>query len=487
MKPEKGKMKKSIGRLAPAVALTVLFFAGCSALAERAIEKRTPASAGEQWRPKKGETTRTDTSLTMAQLPRELLERQWSLEDIVDIALRNNPATRASWQAARSAAARHASEQGAWLPRIDGTAEFNRASGAVAGGRLNYQSISYEAGFTLNYILFNFGKRRAVIESARQEMLAYNWSHNAAVQNVTLLVQEAYYRYLYVKATRLARQAALEEAGRGLDAAETRRGAGLATVADVLQARTHVSQAELALQSVEGEIQTIRGSLATAMGLPADIEYDIDVLPEDIPVDSVTVTVDRYIEQARAMRPDLAAFRARALQAGADLVSVRAERYPSFSLRGGASRIYYNSRDRSGDLYNFGFMMSVPLFTGFSHTNDVLAARADAEEAKEQYRRMEQQVMLDVWTSYYELKTAGKRLQTSRDLLRSATESHQVAEERYRAGVGGILELLQTQAALEDARAQNIAARTDWLLFLARLAHDTGALGLTEIKLSPEE
>jgi outer membrane protein TolC len=51
-----------------------------------------------------------------------------------------------------------------------------------------------------------------------------------------------------------------------------------------------------------------------------------------------------------------------------------------------------------------------------------------------------------------------------------------VALGRYRAGVGGIIELLTAEAALENARAQEVQARTDWFLSIAQLAHATGTL-----------
>jgi outer membrane protein TolC len=43
-----------------------------------------------------------------------------------------------------------------------------------------------------------------------------------------------------------------------------------------------------------------------------------------------------------------------------------------------------------------------------------------------------------------------------------------------------MIELLTVQSALEDARAQNLLARTDWFLSLAQLAHDTGSLWIPE-------
>jgi outer membrane protein TolC len=69
-----------------------------------------------------------------------------------------------------------------------------------------------------------------------------------------------------------------------------------------------------------------------------------------------------------------------------------------------------------------------------------------------------------------------QRLTTSRDLLRDAQESVNVAMGRYRSGIGSILDLLTAEAALENARAEEVQARTDWFQSVAQLAHDTGSL-----------
>jgi outer membrane protein TolC len=74
------------------------------------------------------------------------------------------------------------------------------------------------------------------------------------------------------------------------------------------------------------------------------------------------------------------------------------------------------------------------------------------------------------------LRTANDRVRTSRDLLASATQSEVVARERYREGVGSIVDLLVAQNALAAARAQSVDARWQWRTALSQLAHDVGVL-----------
>jgi len=473
-------IESSAGRLCRAAVLLLALAAagGCAGYLRQGLTERTASRPGAQWVPPPMARIRPDTVRPAVELPAGLLQKADSLtlELIVDITLQNNPDTRASWASAKAAAARLGSEKGAYYPQLDASAQANRAQGSVAGGRFSYNQIAFGPAVTLNFLLFDFGKREADVESARQDLYASNWTHNATLQNVVLRVERAYFQYLYAKALRQARQQSVEEARENLEAAEQRRKAGLATITDVLQARTNRSQALLAFQEVDGQVKTIRGALATAMGLPADIAFDVGFLPNELPVEMVSETIDKLMAQAENRRPDLAAARARVRQAEADLASVRAEDYPSFSIQGSLGRDYFNSRDRYSDNKRASIMLSVPLFTGFSRQNDVLESQADLERSQGEAEALRRQVILDVWISYYDLQTAAQRMDTSRELLATATESHQASQERYRVGVGSILELLTAQAALEDARAQDVAARTDWLLALAQLAHDTGNL-----------
>jgi outer membrane protein TolC len=53
-----------------------------------------------------------------------------------------------------------------------------------------------------------------------------------------------------------------------------------------------------------------------------------------------------------------------------------------------------------------------------------------------------------------------------------------VARGRYQEGVGSILDLLTAQSALETAQAEDVRARSDYLVALAQLARATGHLDL---------
>src|SRR5262249_19183822 len=155
---------------------------------------------------------------------------------------------------------------------------------------------------------------------------------------------------------------------------------------------------------------------------------------------------------------------------------VRAEGLPSINATASAGQSFLGSFDNRVTPYSAAIALRFPLFTGWRNTYDLRQAETEVRIADEDLRGLEQQIGLQVWTSYFALQTATRRLTTSRDLLASAQESANVATERYRAGVGNIIDLLTAEAALEAARAQEVQARADWFVAVAQLAHDTGNL-----------
>jgi TolC family type I secretion outer membrane protein len=396
-----------------------------------------------------------------------------SLPQVIDIALANNPETRAAWLRARVAEAEVGSSQAAYLPEIDGAVTASRSTGANGDART-----AITPSLALSYLLFDFGGRASVVEQARQSLIAADFEHNQIIQDVVLQAEQAYYDYLDAKALLEAQDATLKERDAALEATNARHNAGIATIADVLQARTARAQAQLTRDTIAGNLRTVEGQLATVMGLPATMQFDFGTLPLDIPARSVADQVDALIARAVTQRPELAAARADAARLAARITEVRSAFRPSVGVTSSVGRtIAIGGGSNSATPYSIGATLRVPLFTGGRNVYDVRAAQLEAELARENIRSVEQRVNLQVWTSYFALQTAEQRLVSVRELLRSAQQSVDVAAGRYRSGVGTILDLLTAEAALESARAEEVQARTDWFLAIAQLAHDTGSLG----------
>lgn len=465
---------------AAAAAVAVIMLAACASM--DSITKRTADSPQHAWTPPASET-KPPEPLPAPSIPADLTAagRAWTLADIVDVGLSNNPGTRAAWDAARAASAAVGASMGAYLPQINAALPGVKQKAVFAGGRFIIDQMTLTPTASLSLLLYDFGGREATIQTARRALEAANWTQNAVFQSVILQIESVYYQYLSSRALLEAQEANRKGAQANFDAANDRHRAGVATVADVLQAKTALSTIELQIVTTRGLIQTLHGSLASAMGLPADAAFEVsDNLPESIPFDAVGKQVDLCIKDATARRPDLAAARSSVLEAEAGVRKARSTFFPSFSLTGNMGRIYYkaspsNPNPVSNPFYSLSVSVNLPFLFGLQQYA-VLEAKAQADVARDQMADLRHGIELEVWTSYYGLKTAEQKILTARDLLESAQASYDVALGRYKEGVGSILDLLTAETVLENARVQNVQAKSDWFLALVQFTYDTGVL-----------
>lgn len=418
------------------------------------------------------------------------IDHAWTLVDVVDQALCSNPQTRQVWANARFQAAQVGIAKSAYLPTVTLNTSVSRSMNS-AGSNLQLTTISSTGGssqpinrFTpvvsLNYLLYNFGGREAQLESAQRTLEASNWTHDAMLQTVMFVAIQAYYQ---VFATQAAAEAALvsEKAGNeALNAAQKRYEVGAAALADALQAKTAFAQARLNRQKTEGDARVAIGSLANALGLEADYRLNIAApfLPKpDAEQESM---VHRLIEEAKLMRPDLAAAEATVKAAEANVKAAEAGHWPSISV---ISNYGYSHTNLPSDTqsWTMGMQISVPLFTGFNTTYQIRSAEEQLEVKRADYDKLEQSVSLDVWRAYQLLNTAHDSFKSSEDLVASAVQSERVAMGRYKAGAGNIIDLLNAQASHANARLQLIQAQYTWLTQKAQLAQALGRLDFSTI------
>ncbi len=437
---------------------------------------------------------------------------RFSMTDVVDLALKNNPTTRESWANAQAAANEYGSARGARYPTLNGSVNLAGAStGSALGGGGNGSSVVIDTSggntrgvgsvggltraqitpaFSLSYLVFDMGGRAATIESAKQNAVALNLGHNAAINDVVLQVESALFSYLATVALRDAELTAVKEAQADTANAEARLRVGVGTLQDVLQARTELAQARLQLVTLEGTLLSSRATLAAAMGLPANARFEIPSISTCDSVAKVAASVDTLINRAITTRPDLAQARAAAAQLAAQIRVARSAGYPSLTLTSiqSVTRSVEGASSANGLNASFVLGLQIPIFNGFSRQYDVRTAQAQYQAALARVTSTQQQITVQVFTSYTALQTAGQRLSASADLLTAAAQSAEVATGRYREGVGTIVDLLLARSALDSARAEDIQARWEWQTALAQLAHDVGSLdthGRPNIPLAP--
>jgi outer membrane protein TolC len=441
----------------------------------RNLNQRTAPQPGTQWVP----TQPLPVVATPQAAEPVPVAQQLTLPELTELALRNNPRTRQAWFAARAAAANVGIEQADLLPQV--TASYTGSRTLPVSATTGTQSpwlTRWGPSISLSYVLFDFGARTDQIESAEYRLLATNLAQNRVLQEVVLLVEQAYYLLVGVEALVRVNEQSLKNNQTALDAAQRRRESGLATVADVFRAETQVAQSQLNLTRSRGDFQKARGQLASAVGIPVNGTLRVQTLSGPPQIREVVASLNDLLDQAKQTRPDLIAAEAQARAARASASATAKAGLPSIEVTGAAGYSLFGQNQPGVNNYSLAFNLRIPLFSGFRDTYSVRQAEAQASQAEAARDVLYQQTQLDVWLAYYDLQTAAGGTVSTEAQVRSAEQTAQATLARYQAGFGSILDLITAQQDESNARVQRIQSYLDWFTALARL---TFAMGQSDV------
>ena len=417
----------------------------------------------------------------------------YDLPALIDIALRDNPATRTAWEAARAAAARYGRALSPYYPEVGAQASVSpnaRFLKEAAGGTLTIHQDAYEPRLVLTYTLLDFGRRAQSAELARQRLLAANFGFNRTLQDVVFDVERAYYQLDAAQGLERAAERNLELARTVLAAAEERLGVGLATKPEVLLARQVEARAVYDLENARVAVKNAEAELALTLGMPANRPLAIEGLARQAMPAELDGAVDTLIDTALAERPDLAARVAELRAADAAVARAKADFFPSvgfrghygesiwdYTITGGASRI-----QSTEPTYATTFTFNWDIFKGFDRVNAVRAAEADSAAARAALATTQLDAIAQVWRAYYDYRAAVRKLDFADALLAASQEAYDANLKTYAVGLSNIVELLTAERDLATARYTLVQSRAELLTTAARVAYAAGAMPVGALK-----
>jgi outer membrane protein len=410
-------------------------------------------------------------------------EKAWSLAELIDLAEAHNPETRVAWENARAQAAALGIARSELYPTLSAVALSGVDRQEIPLGLRFYRfTVPVEqVSLDLNYTIFDFGARRGRIAAESARLLTANFGFNDVHRKLIFQVQETYYRLLNASAQDTAARASLANAEAVQQAAEERLRNGLATLPDVLEARSATAQSQYDLQAVLGAEQSARGDLATALGAPAATMIRLQPLSDAPTPESIGETVEQATYRALDQRPDLQAELADIRVAEAQRKEARAAYYPSLSFKSNVSAqsLYFQQQTlpwgHTADLTGgMALSLSWTVFDGGARRGRLAQAEAEIRRAQSQVNAARDSAEDEVWTAYSNLTTAFRQREAATALLDSATQSYAAALESYNYGVRNLLDVTAAQKLLAQARSADILARTQVLTALADLAFRCG-------------
>lgn len=290
-------------------------------------------------------------------------------------------------------------------------------------------------------------------------------------QDLTSAVTEAFGRVLIAAANVRSAASAVEAARADRELAGNRRDAGRVTDADVLQLDVYLARTLEQQVQAASEERIARAHLNQLMGEPLRATFSLDPAASAVAIDFDDEA--GLEEEALKERPEVALAMQQEQLAAAAVDAARAAFLPqvaaqgAWELNGGV----WNSRSSS---WVAGAVARINLFRGFADKARVAEARAQVTRRALEKTKAETSTRLEVQTAIARLKAALASEAVGRAAADQARESRRIIRDRYESGLTDAAMLLRSADAVQQAEAQQIAARVNVLTATATLQRAIG-------------
>jgi outer membrane protein len=432
---------------------------------------------------------------TAREMPREgaaILDpvHPYTVAELIDVAEHHNPGTRTIWERAKQKARELGIAKSAYYPELEGLAVFGDErlinpfpEPLAPRGYVMVEIPVVKPEITLQYLIFDFGKREGTVGAAKQEKFAAGADVIQVNQALAFRVASAFYQLVTAQERLQATQDTLRTAQTTQDAAENRLNNGLATLPDVLQARAETAQAAFDEESADGDEKIARVTLTEAVGADPSPNITIDSQRSAPLPEKLTMSIEALIDRAMKDRPDLMAQTLRIRAAEARIREAKAEYKPQIVLSAsGAQTSLWPTADygvlgsASEPTWSVELGVRWRIFDGGARKNELLIAESKRRQEEDELTTKRDETTREVWTAYIAFRTALRKHDAAVALLESANASYSSSLEAYKYGVKNLVDVVTAEKQLALARLSSVSARSELFLQAVNLEFATGNL-----------
>lgn len=418
-----------------------------------------------------------------------------SLEDAISQAIAENPQMSSAHAGEREAAAKVKTARSGLMPRIGAAEIFTESTDPVfafgarlrqgrfstadfAPDRLNYPAptADYSSSASASWMLFDAGRTRLQVASARKSLSSSREQTVAAEQNTAFETVRAYYRALLSDQESAAMVAAVARAQAFAKDAHDRVAAGTALEADGMEADVALAQR----RQEQAQAQSNRMlAYADLGGILGDPEKTYALIPPAGTPPDLTATLEELQHQALQGRPDLIA--AHQQMEAAEMAVKAGHRAfgPQVSTFANVQADNPHPLGGGNDNWTAGAKVELNLFDGGARRAELDQASAQLQTARAQYREAETKAVLQLKQAFFARQNAAAQYATSASMLQQAQETLRTATDRYSVGLVLLTEVLREQEQLRDMELNRAQSLYEWWIADAqvRLAAGTMAVG----------
>lgn len=405
-----------------------------------------------------------------------------NIRDAVAAAVKNYPAIRVTQEDMNAAAAGIRLARTAYLPRVDGVAQINRATRNTFYGLLLPQSVipgvdgvhannagsvwDSGVGVLVTWQPFDFGLRRANVAAAEAARDLAQAAAERSKYDVSVAAADAFLTAVAAQQTAQSTRAAVQrweallKTTHALVAAQLRPGADESRVqAELAFARTQLAQAEQATGAARATLAQFSGRSASTADL--DSAPLITRLPPEGPEAPLDIAANPLAHQQTAA----------IAQQKSQLTALERTYYPQFSVQGlaavrgtgletnGARLGGANGLAPTTQNYGLGLTVTFPAMERFALREQEAIQSAHIRAGQAQYDLVAANLEARFQTALANLAGARSVAMNTPVAVSSARAALDQARARYQAGLAAIDDVAQAERLLVGAQIDDSLAR----------------------------
>jgi outer membrane protein len=416
------------------------------------------------------------TGLTTVQSvwAQDSLGRKISLDEAIDLSLKNSKALRAAKARVQQAVANTTISKQNQLPdlKVSGSyvrltqpnidMQYKSNSGGSAAAPISVNQAAYGI-VNLMLPVYSGMKIQYGIRSSEFLEKASNLDAEQEKDAVVLNTIDAFSNLYKARANvRVIRENLAQSRSRDADFANLEKN-GLLARNDKLKALLQTANIELTLADVENNLKVTMVNMDIMLGLPEETVLIPDSSSLEEP--GSLKTLQDYEQMALVNRKDMQAlgYRKKASETGIKLA--KSDYYPSLALTSGYIAADIPNFITITNAFTFGVGLSYNVSSLWKTNAHVTEAKAKLAEVQANEEELNDQVRREVNQAYEALLTANKKIDVSRISIEQGAENYKIVKNKYDNSLLTVTDLLdanllmlQSQISLELAKADAIVA-----------------------------
>lgn len=379
-----------------------------------------------------------------------------SLVDCIKLAITHHPAITSAISNADIYKSRVGQAWSNYFPTLTAGVSYSRNDMMMTMGnsfsRMMVQKYNmfYVPTISANMLLFDFGKTKAMADSAKRTYESSRFDAETTIETVIYNVKVAYYNMVFAKIQKSVYEETVKDFELQLKQARAYYEIGKKAKIDVTYAEYNLGKAKLNLIKAKNTLELASVELANAVGIPELAEV---VLKDGLNTKEYEVNFPDLIKAAELSRPSLLAAKKRMDAAELNVRSAKRAFTPDIGAFGSYQ---YGGRQINSDYgYQFGVQLQYSALNLMLLKKQVDEATATYKKYVADYEQARQDVYLEVKSAYINLLNSHDGIGVSKLALQQAKEQQYQAFRRYQVG-------LEDSIVVKDSENTYLNAQLDY-------------------------